>query len=318
MGNALVDIMTRLESDSFLEKFSLLKGSMQLVNKDFSERVLKDAAGFEQKLSSGGSAANTIHGLANLGVQTGFFGKIGNDKLGDFFRSDMEKNNISTLLSYGQSDTGHAIALVSPDSERTFATYLGSAVELAESDITPELFKDYGYFHIEGYLVQNHKLIEKAVKVAKQCGLTVSLDLASFNVVESNMDFLKAVIKQYVDIVFANEEEAKVYTGEIPGKAIDIIAGDCNIAVVKVGEKGSLIKKGDKLHSVGIIPVKCIDTTGAGDLYAAGFIYGLVNGLPLEKCGRIGAILSGKVIEVMGAKMDESKWMEIKQMVKAC
>ncbi len=311
MGNALVDIMTKLESEDLLLAFSLPKGSMQLVDKDFANKVNNGTKHLEKKQASGGSAANTIHGLAKLGVETGFIGKIGTDEFGKFFQTDMESSNIKTHLMFGENETGRAIALISPDSERTFATFLGSAVELSAKDIQPELFSGYSYFHIEGYLVQNYDLIKKAVKLAKENKLKVSLDLASFNVVEANIDFLKSIIKEYVDIIFANEDEAKAFTSKEPEEALQILSEYCEIAVVKTGEKGSLVKKGNDVYKIGIVKANCIDTTGAGDLYAAGFLYGLTKDMPLIKCGEIGALLAGNVIEVIGAKISINKWNNI-------
>jgi sugar/nucleoside kinase (ribokinase family) len=308
MGNALVDIMIKHNDDKILDNFGLPKGSMQLVDKAFSEKILEGTRSFTKQQTSGGSAANTIHGLANLGIGSGFLGTIGKDDFGNFFRSDLERSKIEPVLFYGKEETGRAVALVSPDSERTFATYLGAAIELSPDIITPEIFQGYSYFHIEGYLVQNHKLIEKAVKLAKMSNLIVSLDMASYNVVEDNLKFLQMLTDKYVDIVFANEEEAKAFTGKEPEKALTIISNLCEIAIVKTGENGSLIKRDDEIHKVGIIDVTSIDTTGAGDLYAAGFLYGLVHDLDLGKCGKIGSVLAGKVIEVIGAKIATDKW----------
>ena len=308
LGNALVDIMTMLESDALLNEFNLPKGSMQLVDKETANNINNATKHLNKKLASGGSAANTIHGLANLGVKTGYIGKIGKDELGEFFRNDMIKSNIEPKLEYGLTDSGCAIALVSPDSERTFATYLGAAVEISDSDIRPSQFDGYTHFHIEGYLVQNHALLLKAVQTAKEKNLIISLDLASYNVVEANLEFLENLVLNYVDIVFANEEEAKAFTGFEPESALIALSDKCEIAIVKTGKNGSLIKKGDDSHSIGIIPVNSIDTTGAGDLYASGFLYGLLNNLSLDKCGNIGAVLSGHVIEEIGAKMSLNKW----------
>lgn len=311
MGNALVDIIYQMPEDSWLNRFSLPKGSMQLVDMQFSNRIVKETEHLSQQIASGGSAANAIHGLANMGVPCGFIGKVGKDKMGEFFKMDLESNLICPHLFQSETSTGKAIALISPDSERTFATYLGAAVELSENDIHAGLFKGYDYFHIEGYLVQNHKLIEKAVKLAKESHLKVSLDLASYNVVAENLGFLQHIVKDYVDILFANEEEARVFTGLNPNEAVGAISEMCEIAVVKVGKKGSLIKKGQQLEKVGIIGIDALDTTGAGDLYAAGFLYGLIKEMPLSSCGKAGAILSGKVIEVIGAKIDKPRWDQI-------
>ncbi|WP_282036208.1 adenosine kinase [Saccharicrinis aurantiacus] len=312
MGNALVDILTRMENDEILENLEFPKGSMQLVDADTSAKILEQTASLPKEQASGGSAANTIHGLSNLGVNTGFFGKIGKDEMGAFFKSDMSAKNIEPLLLESDMDSGKAVALISPDSERTFATYLGAACELAADEITEDLFKGYSHFHIEGYLVYNQPLIEKALQMAKESRLIVSLDLASFNVVEDNLAFLKDMVAKYVDILFANEEEAKAFTQKENHEAVNAMAEDCNIAILKLGKEGSLIRQFNETVQVGTIDANSIDTTGAGDLYAAGFLYGLVNYLPLQKCGELGALLSGKVIEVVGPKMDETRWNTIK------
>ncbi len=315
MGNALVDIMTNLEDDAILEQFNLPKGSMQLVDHDYSNMVNEGTNHLKKQIASGGSAANAIHGLARLGIKTGFIGKVGNDDFGRFFKTDMESIGINPLLLSGNSATGKAIALISPDSERTFATYLGAAVELSADDILVEHFANYDIFHIEGYLVQNHALIERAVKVAKQNGLKITLDMASYNVVDENLDFLHMILREYVDIVFANEEEAKAFTGKNPMDAAHDFGDLCEIAVVKIGKNGSIIKSRGISHFISPFKAKSIDTTGAGDLYAAGFIYGLINGYSLDKCGSMGSLLAAKTIEVIGPKMNEDKWSEVRHLL---
>jgi len=316
MGNALVDVMTTIESDEILAKLGLPKGSMQLVDTEFSKRVIEKTQHLKSVIASGGSAANTIHGIAKLGIETGFIGKIGKDELGNLFKQDLENAKINPILLESDTASGKAIAFVSPDSERTFATFLGAAVELSASDLSPEMFAGYKYFHIEGYLVQNHELIETAVKMAKNSGLIVSLDLAAYNVVEANLGFLQRIIKDYVDIVFANEEEAKAFTGHEPNEALNEIAEICNIAIVKIGKQGSLIKTNSEITKIGIIEANSIDTTGAGDLYAAGFLAGLIQKKNITECGKMGSLLSGKVIEVLGAKIANKEWSLIQSQLK--
>lgn len=317
MGNALVDILIKLENDNVLATYDLPKGSMQLVDRLKAERILAGTEDLDKTIASGGSAANTIHGLAALGVGTGFLGTIGKDHWGELFEQDIKSNNIEPKLIYSNTESGRAIALVSKDSERTFATFLGAAVELSADNIDKEIFGGYNYLHIEGYLVQNKDLIRKAVILAKQLGLIVSLDLASYNVVEDNLDMLRELVKNNVDILFANEEEAKVFTGKEPGAAIFDIAKDVEIAVVKLGKNGSIIKRGNEFTEVGVIKADSIDTTGAGDLYASGFLYGLINGMTLKRSGEIGALLSGRVIEIIGPKPDKSMWDEIRKLIKS-
>jgi sugar/nucleoside kinase (ribokinase family) len=316
MGNALVDIMTMLNDDQVLDNLNLPKGSMQLVDLETSKKVQEFTGNLSKSLASGGSAANTIRSMAVLGAQTGYLGKIGRDEMGKFFAQDMLKTGVTPKLIETDTPTGIAVALVSKDSERTFATHLGAAAELTPQDITPEIFDGFDILHVEGYLIFNNELIEKAMQTAKECGLTISLDLASYNVVEANLEFLKYLVDKYVDILFANEEEAKAFTGKEPEEALEMISKVCDIAIVKVGEDGSFIKKGIFKHEEGVIKVKPIDSTGAGDNYAAGFLYGIMNNWDLAKCAKAGAILAGNVIEVIGATMDDKRWERIKTEIK--
>jgi sugar/nucleoside kinase (ribokinase family) len=283
-------------------------------------------------MSAGGSAANTIHGLAMLGAKTGYIGVVGEDELGGFFVRDLIKAGVEPHLIHSRRETGRAVALITPDSERTFATFLGAAIELSAEHLEPgqavgsrqsavgrpqssSVFSGYSYFHIEGYLVQNHELIKRAVQLARENGLMVSLDMASYNVVEANRDFLLSIITEYVDIVFANEDEARALTGLEPAEAVDAISKLVKIAVVKTGSNGSLVKSGDDLYTVGIIEVTPVDTTGAGDLYASGFLFGLSRGMSLPQCGTLGSVLAGNVIEFMGSKMSPERWEQVREQV---
>jgi sugar/nucleoside kinase (ribokinase family) len=309
LGNALVDIMTPIENDHIIEELGFPKGSMQLVDAGKSNEVVQLTSHIQSTLASGGSAANTIHGIARLGMETAFLGKVGNDHFGEIFVNDLIKSKINPRMFYSNTNTGRAVAMVTPDSERTFATYLGAAVELSPDEITPEIFSGYQLLHIEGYLVFNESLIEKAVKTAKDAGLLISLDLASFNVVEAKKDFLTKIVKSYVDILFANEEEAFAFTGsKDPEEALQFMGSMVDVSVVKVGKNGSFILKNRQKTKVDIIKANPIDTTGAGDYYASGFLFGFLNGLTLKQSGQIGALLAGKVIEVMGAKIPEQTW----------
>ena len=317
IGNALVDMLIRLENDEILNEFLLPKGSMQLIDEYLRLKIFDRIKSVPSQQASGGCAANTIHGLANLGIKTGFIGKVGTSELGKFFQDDLINANIKPHLSYSVTKTGTAIAFISKDSERTFATYLGAAIELNANELDEVLFDQYDYFHIEGYLLQNHDLIQRAVKIAKEKNMKVSLDMASYNVVEDNLEFLKSLVHLYVDIVFANEDEAKAFTGQSdPEKALEIIARDTDIAIVKLGKKGSLVQQEDKIFRIDPIKVNSIDTTGAGDLYAGGFLYGLLNNLSLDRCGAIGSLLAGTVIENIGAKITDQQWEKIKSKIK--
>jgi len=311
MGNALVDVLVTIPDDRILNELGLLKGSMRLVDTTFSDRVISFVNGFSKSVQSGGSASNTIHGLSRLGRECAFIGKISDDEFGRIFKEDLLNFNIKPMLFTDETPTGKAVALISPDSERTFATYLGAAVKLSPGEITPDLFQGSQYFHIEGYLVQDHELIEKALKTAHDLRLVTSLDLASFNIVGENLEFLNSLIKKYVNIVFANEEESIAFTGLSSDEGVKRIAEICDIAIVKTGAEGSIIASGNEIYNVAPFKVKPVDTTGAGDLYASGFLFGLMNGSSLAESGKIGSFLAARVIEKVGAKIPAEEWAEI-------
>lgn len=317
IGNALVDVLTQLENDDLLKELELPRGSMQLVDASRSAQIQEKSKNLKKQMASGGSAANTIHGLAKLGMETAFIGNVGKDETGKFFEEDLKNSGIKPMLFYSASPSGIANGMISPDGERTFGTFLGAALELSADMLSKDNFAGYDILHVEGYLVQNHKLLETIMKLAKKTSLKVSLDLASYNVVEENLEFLHDMVQNYVDIVFANEEEAKAFTGKEPKKALNDIAQITDIAIVKVGSKGSMIKQGDTTTYISPIKAHSVDTTGAGDLYASGFLYGMANNLGFKKAGSLGSLLAGTVIEVVGAKFGEDKWQEIREKNKA-
>ncbi|MBP7652721.1 adenosine kinase [Candidatus Dependentiae bacterium] len=313
IGNSLVDMMIRIPDETYLSKFNLPKGSMNLVDINTSNMILNETGKFISQKAAGGSAANTVCGLAQLGVKTAFIGKIGKDETGNFFKSDLQSNSVEEKLFYSNSsESGRVAALITPDSERTFATYLGASIELCAEDLKIDLFKWYDICYIEGYLVQNHKLIETACKLAADAGCEVCIDLASYNVVNDNKKFLEGIIDKYINIIFANEEESKSITGASPEQALNILGEMVDIAVVKIGKNGSMVKKGNDIFKAGIRAANAIDTTGAGDLFASGFLYGYINNYPFDKCAELGAITSGYVVEVLGAKMNGEIWGKIK------
>ena len=315
IGNALTDILAVLPDDSLLNTFHLPKGSMQHVDMKTGDGIWAALKPLGVKYVAGGSAANTITCTAILGMPSGFIGKIGDDELGELFKSDQEQYGVRTRLLKSPHSSGRSMVFVSGgNAERTFAVYLGAALDLVPDDLRPEWFEGYDYFHIEGYLVQNQDLVRRAVEYARQAGCLISIDMASYNVVESNQAFLHDIVDKYVDIVFANETEARSFTGiPDPAKALDEIAKMCGIAVVKVGKDGSMIKSGDENHFIEAWPADTIDATGAGDTYAAGFLYAHSLGLPLKVCGEAGSIIAAKVVEVIGTKIDIPRWKVAKR-----
>jgi len=318
IGNALTDFLVNLRNDSVLERLNLGKGSMNLVDAELQRQIQGETADLPHTLSLGGSAANTIRCMARLGAEVGYIGKVGKDSTGHFYEQALENLGIKPYITHGKNRSGRCLALVSPDGERTMVTYLGAALELCEADITAEMFEHYDCLYIEGFMVQSHAVIRHAIKTAKQCGLKVAIDLASYNVVLENRAFLLDIVDKYVDIIFANEQEAAAFSGEQdPERALEFIAAKCQLAIVKIGTRGALIKEQGKerLH-VGIMAAaKRVDTTGAGDFYAAGFMAGMCQGLDLRQCGTIGAITAGKVIEVVGTTFGEEAWNDIFSLV---
>lgn len=313
MGNALVDVLVRIDDDSLLEKLHLPKGSMQLIQEDTLSEIRKYTSGMKIHRSTGGSAGNTVCALAALGANPGFIGKVGQDETGTFFGDTLRQRGVNALLATCDLPSGIASTFISTDGERTFGTYLGAAATLRAEDLSRKMFAGYNYLYIEGYLLQDHDLMLRAVQLAKEEGLQVCLDMASYNVVEAERDFFDQLIVKYVDIVFANESEALAYTGKAPHEALEEIASKCSIAVVKTGKEGSIVKKGTEVIQLLSCPVdNVLDTTGAGDFYAAGFMYGLTCGYSLEKCVQISTILATAVIQEVGTTLPAKKWDEIK------
>lgn len=313
LGNALTDMLLQVSEDD-LRELGFPKGSMNLISMEQAEQIQMRFASVRKRMVAGGSASNTINCIAALGGKAAFIGKIGNDEVGDFYREDMIKNGVTPILLTSDKEmSGCSIVLITPDGERTFATYLGAASELVPEDITKDAFRGYDIFHIEGYLVQNNALIEKAIRLAKEAGCMVSLDLASYNVVNENHLFLKDLIHKYVDIVFANEDESFAYTHLNAEESVQKIAEECDIAVVKVGKRGSYVQQGKTRHHIGAITTSCTDSTGAGDLYAGGFLHALSDGFDIRRCGEIGTIAAGRVVEIVGTKLSEETWDEIRR-----
>jgi len=315
IGNALLDVLVPIENEAILKQFGLPKGASTIVDNEKYLNILKTVEPFIAKKVTGGSAANTIHGIAGLGLKTGFIGKIGNDFYGDFMENEMRQYGITPYLQRGGQATGMAITFVTPDSERTFAVYLGAAMELNADDLSLHLFQGYDIFHIEGYLIQNYNLMEHSMRLAKEAGACISLDLATYTMVEWHQDFLNEMVEKYVDIIFANEEEALAFTDKQPDEALMELSQKCSISVVKIGRKGSLAYRNNELIHQSAFDVQTVDTTGAGDLYASGFLYGIATGTNLQASAKIATLLASHVIQSLGAKIEEQNWGTILRQV---
>jgi sugar/nucleoside kinase (ribokinase family) len=315
IGNALLDVLIPIENETILEQFSLPKGASTIVDHEKYLEILKAVEPFIVKKVSGGSGANTIHGIAGLGLKTGFIGKVGNDFYGDFMENEMKQNGVTPCLFRGEHPTGMAITFVTPDSERTFAVYLGSAMELNANDLTIEQFQGYDIFHLEGYLIQNYDLMRRSMQLAQEAGACISLDLPSYTMVEWHRDFLNEIVDKYVDIIFANEEEARAFTGKEPKEALADLSRRCNMSIVKIGKKGSWAQCGSIVTHEKAYDVQPVDTTGAGDLYASGFLYGMAIDADICKSARFASLLASYVIQSLGAKIDEQDWKTIHEKI---
>ena len=316
IGNALVDALVTLTNDDLLHSFGLPKGSMTLISDEEQHRIQECFASLNVQRATGGSAGNTMLALANLGAKPGFIGAVGADATGKFFASNCEKCAISPCLTTLPVQSGIAYTFISPGGERTFATYLGAAAMMDPENLSSEMFEGYDYLYVEGYLVQNHALILRAVELAKEKGMKVCLDLASYNIVEADHEFFTRLVTDYVDVVFANEEEARAFAGADPSEALELLHSLCEVAVVKLGAAGSTImSKEKKTFEPAMMVDRVVDTTAAGDFYAAGVMYGLMNDCSLEQCAQLGTLLSGNVIQIVGTQLTNEAWEKIRSIV---
>jgi len=312
IGNALTDIVVTTSEKVISQALGLEKGSVSHVDKAGWERLWPQISKLGPRLIAGGGAANTITSLARLGMTTAFLGKVGNDASGKAYRDDLSSNGVRLMLMEGTLPSGCSCILCSKeDSSATIVSYVGAAGELCADDLNEEQFKGVKHLHIEGYLIPRPGLLEKALYIAKRRACTVSLDLASKYLVSSKLDWLRGLVQKYVDLVFANEEEAFAFCGAGAEEAAGDLASCCGLAVVKLAGKGSLVHDGSSLHKIAPYPARFLDQTGAGDNYAAGFIYGLEKGLSLDDCGVLASFIAAKTVEVQGARIDASRWQQI-------
>ncbi len=306
IGHALVDIIAACEEE-LLPKFSLTKGTMRLTSPE-------EAAALYEKMgpaveTSGGSAANTCAGIASLGGRAGFAGKVGRDQFASVFAHDIR--SIGVAFHSGASDsgspTGRCLILVTPDGERTMNTNLGAAAEFAESDLDHDAIQSAQIVYLEGYLfdpAEARKAFFTAADFAHGNGAKVAFTLSDPFCVDRHREGFRAFIRDRVDIVFANEKELlSLYPGASFDEACAAIRTECALAAITRSEKGSIVLEGERSAAVPAVPIaKVVDATGAGDLYAAGFMFGLANGRDLEICGRLGSLAASEVITHVGPR----------------
>jgi sugar/nucleoside kinase (ribokinase family) len=314
VGSALMDICL-LESESFLNTAGAEKGGMTLVESSRIPELLKKT-GKKPVFVPGGSACNTTLGIGKLGGKARFIGKKGNDEWGSLFESGLRRHDVEPRLFSSSTLTGHVLSIITPDAQRSMLTFLGAAAEMNPTEITGAHFENAALVHIEGYMLFNKELMLSVLNAAKKSGAKISLDMASYNVVEQSRDFLQTIIRKYVDILIANEDEARVFTGQSDEKkSCSVLSGLADIAVVKMGSRGSMVGHCGNITRIaamgGGAPV--VDTTGAGDLWASGFLFGLLQGFSIEKSGQLGSACGYEVCKVIGATIPEEGWLKIRK-----
>lgn len=310
IGNALVDVLAPA-SEEFIAgqfaKYGMAKGSMNLIDATRAIQLYDDMG--EATEMSGGSAGNTIACFSSFGGKGAYVGKVGKDTLGETFRADMATIGVSHATPPVESGThtGRCMILITPDSERTMNTFLGAAVELSPADIDEDLISSAKVTYLEGYLFDPPLAMEafyKAAKIAHAAGRKVSLTLSDPFCVGRHRQAFQMLVESHVDILFANEDEIKaLYEVNTLEEALAILKSKCEIAAITRSEKGSIILKGDEKTVVAAEPVaQVVDTTGAGDAYAAGFLYGYTEGFDMALCGRLGSIAAAEVISHVGPR----------------
>ena len=306
VGNAIVDIVTNIDDD-FLKKNRLQKGSMNLITLENSGKILKDCKIIKQ--ISGGSAANTVVSLANLGNNVEFIGRVKNDKFGNFFSKDIKESGASFNSKYVETreSSAHSLVLITPDAQRTMCTYLGASTEFEPNNINYESIKTSKYLYLEGYLWDSElakQAFIEAAKIAKESNTKIILSLSDSFCVDRHRESFLDLINDFVDILFCNEEELKSLFKSIDLEQCKIkINSLCELAAITLGEKGSIIVNKNKTEFIKpFLFGKAIDTTGAGDIFAGGFIHGLINKLSLNNCGQIGSICAGHIVTQIGSR----------------
>jgi sugar/nucleoside kinase (ribokinase family) len=308
VGAALMDLLVE-ESDAFIQRLGSEKGGMTLVELPIIDTALGSTSA-KVKVVPGGSACNTMVGIGNLGGRSRMIGRVGRDDLGKAFLAGLEKAGVDRRITDSELATGRVLSVVTPDAQRTMFTHLGAAALLGPEDITLKDISDAGMVLLEGYLLFNRPVVEKILSLAKQAKAKVVLDLASFQVVEICREFIDQILPN-VDMILANEDEAKAYTGLGEAASLELLASKVETAVVKIGKNGVLLARGKERHTVGAHLVKALDTTGAGDLWAAGFLFGLTQEMSLDNAARLGCKVGSEVVQVMGAVIPDDGWKRV-------
>ncbi|MDR1644449.1 MAG: adenosine kinase [Tannerellaceae bacterium] len=312
LGNALVDILLKLKNDTSLAEIGIVRGAMDMIDEYQMIVIQRTLSHLERSQTPGGSVCNSMRALALLGAPSGFIGKIGTDTLGAYYEQALLEAGVKPYFTKVDGISGCCTVLISPDGERTMATFLGPAPTLRPEDVCEDVVAQYDYMYIEGYLLVNEPLVRSVMEKARQAGVKIALDLSNFNIVNAFRGMLDDIIPTYIDILFSNESEAKSFTGLEPEQAIRMMAEIVEIAIVTCGKEGSIVSRRGEILKIAAEGGKPLDTTGAGDHFAAGFLYGQSVGASLEQSARIGSMLAGYAINVIGPQIPGEQWKQIK------
>lgn len=312
VGSPIMDLLARVPDEFLAKNVAGEKGGMVLVDGAEMERIVGLLPG-EPAYATGGSAANATFNAARLGLQSTFLGKLGNDELARIYRQRFEAIGVDgSRFKRGTVANARCLALVTPDAQRTLRTDLGAAMTLSPAEIGVDDFRGCRHAHIEGYLVFNQALADAVLVAARAGGCTTSIDLSSFEVVGASRAWLFSQFRKGIDVVFANEDEIRALfedqTSDFPMLARRL-AGHGVLAAVKVGKDGAWIANGSELHRIEPIKVaNVIDTNGAGDAWAAGFLFGYLRNWPLPQCGALASILGAETVMHMGPIIPQTHW----------
>jgi sugar/nucleoside kinase (ribokinase family) len=311
IGAALIDLMVTV-SEEWIVRQKKPKGGMNFMNWGEMGRILGNVENIS--IIPGGSASNTMVGLAKLGGKARFICKVGNDDLGDTYSLNLYRNGVEGYIRKSSTPTGRVLSAVTPDAQRTMYTYSGASAELMPSEISDASFRDANLLYLEGYLAYDPTTLLHCVQIAKESNMEIVFDCGSFGVIQDRRFIIdKLIEEQSIDILIANEDEAKILTSIEEDLACMEMAKMAKIAVVKLGKRGSIIGVKDKLVKVETSVVQAVDTTGAGDLWASGFLYGYLNDWSLEKCGELASAAAAEVVQVMGPIIPESGYERLIQ-----
>ncbi|MDR1813125.1 MAG: adenosine kinase [Candidatus Fibromonas sp.] len=306
VGAALIDLITSV-SEEWIVRQKKPKGGMNPTNWGEMGLIL----GNVENLSTmpGGSASNTMIGLSRLGGSARFVCKVGNDDLGDIYSLNLYHNGVHGYVRKSTTPTGRVLSAVTPDAQRTMFTYLGASSELLPTEISEASFNNAKILYLEGYLAYNPTIILHCINIAKNNGMEVIFDCGSFGVIQDCRFIIdKLISEKSIDILIVNEDEARALTNVEEDLACMEMTKMAKIAVVKLGKKGSIIGIGDEILKIGTPEVKAVDTTGAGDYWAAGFLYGYLNDWPLDRCGELASAIASEAVQVLGPVIPDKSY----------